>query len=296
MNFQSSLLKLLRHLPVAGRAIRQFQLRRNHPTEWALIHHRHHTTNARPSILHFSVNKSATQYVKELLSRVGAENAMTPVHLHGYAFNSDFPFLDHLSAEEMRKYGYLFKPQGYVYTVFGGAIEGIPQMEEFRTVLILRDPRDVLTSMYYSSAYSHTVPDATGNKRRYFLERRAHTRDISIDQFALEYAERERAIYQRYTDVLVRKQAGIHLTCYEDMTADFDTWFNDLLAYCGLEISRALRQTIYAKAQQIRPAREDIHAHVRKGMPGDHREKLQPETIENLNEIFAQVLKDYHYA
>lgn len=133
---------------------------------------------------------------------------MTPIHLHGYAFNSAFPFLDDLSLEEMQKYAYLFKRRGYVYSVFGGAIEGIPALEQYRIFLMVRDPRDVLTSMYYSSAYSHPVPEATGDKREAFLARRRHTREISIDQFALENAEHKRAIYQHYTDLLVKKTSA----------------------------------------------------------------------------------------
>jgi hypothetical protein len=295
MDLKHNLFDLLLRLPVAGWAFRQLQLWRHHPMEWALIHRCHYTSSKQPSILHFSVNKSATQYVKSLLSRAGTENGMTAVHLHGYSFNSDFPFLDHLSVEEMRPYQYLFKPHGYVYSVFGGAIEAIPSMENYRTVLMIRDPRDVLTSMYYSSAYSHSVPEVTSNKRKAFLESRAHTRELTIDEFVLENAERERAIYQRYTDLFVKKQAALYLTRYEDMITDFDAWFKGLLAYCKLEVTPALHQTIFAEAQKIRPAKENIYSHVRKGMPGDYREKLRPKTVDALNQIFAQVLKGYRY-
>ena len=296
MNFKDKIFNTLIRAPFLGGYLREFQLRRKRPVEWALIRRRHQTANTHPSILHFSVNKAATQYVMDLLKRIGAANGMTPAHLHGYAFNSNFPFLDHLSAEEMQSYAYVFKPQGYAYTVFGGAIEGIPNMEAYRAVLMVRDPRDVLTSMYYSSAYSHAVPGATGDKREDFLQRRAHTREISIDQFVLENAERERSIYQRYKDTLLDKYPGVYFTRYEEMTADFDAWLTGLTTYCELEVSPALRRAIYAEAEKIRPAKENIHAHVRKGQPGDYLNKLQPETIARLNEIFAQTLKDYQYA
>ncbi len=295
MSFKQTLQNMLERIPLVGDRFRHYQLRRNHPAEWALIHRRHHTSNSQPSILHFSVNKAATQYVKDMVSRIGAENGMTPVHLLGYAFNSNFPFLDHLSAGEMQQYAYLFKPQGYVYSNFGGVIEGIPNIEAYRIILMVRDPRDVLTSMYYSSAYSHAVPAATSDKRADFLQRREYIRQISIDQFVLENAERERVIYQRYTDLLVYQYPYLHLTRYEEMLSDFDIWFNRLLAYCQLEISPTLHQALYAEAEKIRPVKEDIFAHVRAGKSGDHIGKLQPDTIARLNEIFAQVLKDYNY-
>lgn len=295
MSLKSTLFYNLMHLPLVGRSIQEWYLCQRYPIEWAIVHGRHSTTNDHPSILHFSVNKSATQYVKSLLSRIGQENGLTPVHLHDYSFNSSLPFFDKLDVEEMKKYAYLFKPHGYVYSVFGGAIEGLPGLEAYHIVLMVRDPRDVLTSMYYSLAYSHSVPEVTSNKRENFLRRRAHTREISIDEFVLENAESERAIYQRYTDLLVRQYPHLYLTRYEDMINDFETWLNGLLAYCRLELSPALRSAIYAEAEKIRPTRENIYAHVRRGKSGDYLEKLKPQTIARLNEIFSQVLADYHY-
>lgn len=286
----------LERLPLLGPRFIQMRLRRQYPVEWGLIHDRQHSDNMHASILHFSVNKSATQYVKDLLGKVGAENGLTSAHLHGYAFDSDLPFFDHLSSEEFQKYKHVFHPRGYVYSVFGGAIDGIPNLEEYRTVLMVRDPRDVLTSMYYSMAYSHVLPDAGGNKQEDFVTRRKHTREISIDEFVLENAEHERQVYQRYTDLMVRRQAGIYLTRYEEMTDNFDKWFTSLLTYCQFEISEKLKKSLYEEAAKIRPAKEDIHAHVRQGRPGDHQNKLRPDTIKKLNEIFIQVLKDLDYA
>jgi hypothetical protein len=274
---------------------RSMWLRKQHPVEWELIHQTHKASSDHPSVLHFSVNKAATQYVKDLLGQVGAENGLAPVHLHGYSFNSDLPYFDRLTIAQMRSYEYLFKPQGYVYSVFGGAISGIPSMERYRSVLMVRDPRDVLTSMYYSVAYSHAVPDATGNKRAKFIKRREHTQQIDIDQFVLENAESERAIYQRYLDEYVGKIPALYLTRYEEMTADFDTWFNGLLDHCRLKVSPDLKARLYAEAESIRPAAENVKAHIRKGLPGDYLNKLKSETIEKLNLIFGNVLQGFQY-
>jgi hypothetical protein len=285
----------LERIPVLGPYFIQLRLRRRYPIEWALIHNQHHNTNQHPSILHFSVNKAATQYVKQILGQVGAENGLTPTHLHGYAFDSTFPFFDRLSAEEFQKHTYLFHPRGYVYSDFGGAFEGIPDIEQYRTVLMVRDPRDVLTSLYYSVAYSHPEPAKNGDKHKPFITDRKHAREIRIDEYVLETAESERLIYQHYTDLMVSKQPGLYLTRYEEMTLDFDSWFRNLLAYCEFDISKKLKQILYEQAEHIKPAQENIQAHIRKGIAGDHKNKLRPDTIEKLDEIFSQVLKDFDY-
>lgn len=45
----------------------RMEIAQQYKIEWALINNAHHTANTLLSILHFSVNKSATQYVKDLL-------------------------------------------------------------------------------------------------------------------------------------------------------------------------------------------------------------------------------------
>ena len=42
--------------------------------------------------------------------------------------------------------------------------------------------------------------------------------------------------------------------------------------------------------------KEDAWSHKRKITPGDHREKLQPETIRQLDQIFAPVLDRLGYS
>ena len=48
------------------------ELRQRFPVDWALIQGTHRNPNRHPSILHFSVNKAATQYVKNLLKNAEA--------------------------------------------------------------------------------------------------------------------------------------------------------------------------------------------------------------------------------
>ena len=49
----------------------------------------------------------------------------------------------------------------------------------------------------------------------------------------------------------------------------------------------------YAREFEIK--KENIHAHKRKIVPGDYREKLATETIAKLNAIFAENLQKYGY-
>lgn len=292
----SQIRSLLRHqlsrvplvYPLSIRLTSRFKVERE------LIKGTHRNENLHKSILHFSVNKAATQYTKSILSRCAGEIGLTHVRIHEYAFYSDFSYLDHLSAEEMIQYRHIFKPAGYLYSVFGGMIAGFPNLQDYKVVLMIRDPRDVLTSSYFSVAYSH-VPPTGRNKINPFMKERAFARQAGIDQYVLSKSEDVCRNYQRYLDLLVRNRPDVYVSKYEDMVSDFQTWLDRLLCYCELEISPTLKQELLQEAYRARPNEENVAQNKRQITPGDHERKLQPETINHLNSLLSPVLTAFKY-
>ncbi len=287
--------RLLRKLPITGPLLEKRRLEKRFQVELDLIHNRPHDVTPKPSILHFSLNKAATQYTSNILKRCGTAEGMLPVGLPGYAFHFDFPYLDHLSAEEMRQYQYVFRSEGYVYSVFGGMIEGIPDLDRYRVVLMVRDPRDVLVSNYYSVAHSHPEPGRDSGKHDEFMQLREAARSMSIDGFVLAECDGVRAVLERYKALLLDRHPGILLTRYEEMVADFEQWLDGLLQYCGFSINSALRQSLIEEHRRSRPAAEDVTRHIRRGVPGDYMAKLESSTIHELNTRLAPVLEAFGY-
>jgi len=282
-------------LPVAGDYVKNKIIQKRYQVELALIEGRHRNENNHPSIIHFSVNKSATQYVKQLLKRCAAEKGMIHADIHDYAFSTGFPFLDLLSAVEMQKYQHLFFPTGYLYSVFGGMIEGIPELERYLIVLMVRDPRDVLVSSYYSLAYSHSTPYKSSGKYEKFMQERKLAQKSTIDEYVITESDRLCNIYRRYNELLLDKYPQVYLTRYEDMTSDFREWIKNLLNYCKLDINQQMLQSLIEKNKRLQPKKENIHKHLRKGKAGDYKEKLKPETVELLNSKLFTILKAFKY-
>ena len=249
----------------------------------------------KPSIIHFSLNKSATQYSRQILEQCAVENNVTPVNIHAYAFNSNFPYLNQLSAEEMGKYQHIFKPDGYLYSTFGGMIKGIPEFEKYKIILMIRDPRDILVSEYYSIAYSHTAPAIHGNKYERFVRERANAVKSAIDDYAAAENERIYNAMLQYKILLIDKYPNVYLTKYEEMINDFPDWLHNLLDYCELNIRSDAFTALVEKNERMRPKDENIHQHIRRGKPGEYKEKLNPETIEYLNQKFLPMLLTFKY-
>lgn len=287
---------LLRTLPLASSYLRARDLQARFSTELNLIAGKDIAKSAHPSILHFSVNKAATQYIKRVLGLCAEECGLVNVSIHDYAFHGKFPYLDSLSPEEMQDYQHIFRPQGYCYSVFGGMLDGVPDLDRYRIVLVLRDPRDVLVSSYFSVAFSHVAPGKESDKREEFIQMRARAQSSSIDEYVLAESDRTLANYERYKRLLTERYPHAYVTQYEQMTADFAGWLKELLEYCELDVPMSLFTTLVQKHDAKRPRQENVQQHTRKGRPGDYLEKLQPATIAQLNHKFAPILDAYGYS
>jgi len=264
-------------------------------TEIQLIKGIHQNYNDHASIIHFSFNKAATQYVRTILMRIAIENEMDPVRFHNFAFNTEFPYLDQLSEEELLEYQHLFKSTGYLYTVFGGMIEGIPNLEMYKVILITRDLRDLLVSEYFSTVYSHPLSSSSGDKHNKFIEKRNRASKSSIDEYVISQCDRIYAKFLRYQTLLVDQYDNVYISKYEDMISDFGIWLKNLINYCELDVSEKLFQQLLKENENKKPKSENIHKHLRKGQPGDYLEKLNSDTIQLINKKFDPILTKFGY-
>jgi hypothetical protein len=159
--------------------LQEYLMKRQFSTELQLIKGTHYSKSDHQSILHFSVNKSATQYVKAIINSCSTASGLANVGIHAYAFKSNFPYLDKLSTEKMQQYQHIFKPKGYTYSVFGGMIDGIKHLDQYLILLMVRDPRDVLVSGYYSEVYSHPSPKHGTEKYDSFIKKRMLAQEVT---------------------------------------------------------------------------------------------------------------------
>ena len=125
-------------IPIVNRRLDKALLRQEFKDEFQLIDKSSTNTNTHPSIIHFSINKAATQYVQGVLKEAVGEVGMKHINLPGIGFRTDMPYLDQITAQEMQQYQYLFRDTGYLYSVFGGMVENIPHLEKFKIVLFIR--------------------------------------------------------------------------------------------------------------------------------------------------------------
>src|SRR5690606_17912422 len=118
---------------------------------------------------------------------------------------------------------------------------------------------------------------------------RAH---LDIDGYVIRAAKDYLKKLQAYKDHLNFDQ--VLLCHYEDIYFDKESFLIDMFSHFGLEVDETVIRQVAAD-NDIRPLVEDPTRHIRKGHPGDHREKLQPSTIEQLNDKFHDICQWYGY-
>jgi hypothetical protein len=289
-NNARKLAKRLIKLPVLNKII----LSQKYSVERKLFSKKHVSTNENKSILHFTFNKTASQYIKTLLIALGNENGLVPVSWNDYAFYTNHPYLDHLDKTEILKYSHLFRDKGFVYSAFGGFVEGI-DLRNFSAILTIRDPRDILVSAYYSMAYSHEIPPSNSSKYQEMILKRKEALATDINDFVLGRKDQLFDKFKKYQTSLLSTNPNVLTLKYEDMVDNFEYWVEQLEKGAGYQFSKEKKKNIIETQRSKKNKSEDVTAQRRKGIPGDYKKKLSPTTIRIINTEFSDVLNYYNY-
>lgn len=236
----------------------------------------------------FCLHKSGSSLLNAMLNeicRLAGVPSFRPQELafkHGFDVDSWDPEIQSL-----------FKRDGYCYAGFRSFPPYLDDFDltGFKKVLLVRDPRDILVSLYFSEKKSHPIPK--GELGEQLSAWREEVANMTVDQHALRTAENIRNNFERYTDHVIDDNSKVFR--YEDVIFEKRQWLEEVLDYVQLNVSKKEIHRI-ADKHDIRPDKEDASQHIRRVTPGDHKEKLQPETIGKLNGIFAEQLDRFGYS
>lgn len=204
--------------------------------------------------------------------------------------------LDPIEIDDNQSYS-IFDRDGYCYGGFRGLPGSItlPKYADGRTIVLVRDPRDMLTSLYFSVAFSHRPPPVSEENKlkKNFDRQRNSALSSDINSFVIE---RAKVMLKNYKDIDIKlTDINSKLYRYEDVIFEKHSWTIDMLKYLNLDVGKEAIDRVVARNDVI-PKVEDVQAHVRSVAPGDHKKKLSNETIDRLNEMLKPVLTKYAYA
>jgi hypothetical protein len=235
------------------------------------------------SIIFFSVHKSASTFIKNTIIKLVGSKNITSLKLSGYLSRKKQE-LYYNNPAFMKN---VLQKHGYFYGAFR-SFYPFPDIDKFKIILVLRDPRDVLTSFYFSTLYNHPLSskDLHDDRKKYA--------NYTIDDYVLELAPAMQKNYKAYCENLLNKHNVLFLK-YEDMITNFKPWLKKLNTFIGVGDNKEQIEQI-VQSTSFKVDKEDPKSFIRNVKAGDHLRKLKPETIEKLNEIFYSELKTLNYA
>lgn len=238
----------------------------------------------------FSMHKAGSTLMYEMIRDVCAARNIPAISLPDQFFNQGI--LDHEWAYDPKVlkdiyagrvyYGFRYLPQIL--------IDSKQLIHDRKSVLLIRDPRDMLVSQFFSFGQpngSHFFPS-----NKVSSSHLKHAQAWEIDQYVLDSAPLLLSKFTAYKDHLLFKNPRVFQ--YETIYFKKQQFLQSIFDQFEIEVPVALVKQV-AGLHDIHPTVEDPDKHIRQGLPGDHRRKLRPDTITQLTEQFRNIGRDFGY-
>ncbi len=257
------------------------------------------------SVLIYTVHKAASTFLHQLTSELRGQLSFDYYSIH------DEQHYSHIKQRSWREFLTTHSDKRACFGPIraGAADPCFPDdLSQYTVILHLRDPRDVLTSLYFSQTYSH--PRQEGRFNPTDVQRAAWV-EQGIDSFVLEMAPEIQRRYQKLCAHFLHHFNVVYVK-YEDLVQSYALWLRQFLQpftqfsvrarkYLGLfRYKKSLAQIeneLYLRHRDdFYCSHEDITKHKRQITPGDYLRKLQDSTVLRLNELFERELEMLGYA
>jgi Sulfotransferase domain len=249
------------------------------------------------NVYHCSVQKSASQWVRGILSdeRTYRYCGLTP-------YNQEIELYGGYDPRKIveRYYDKAF-PKSTIATPLYIHYEGfaaIPKPARYKAFFVMRDPRDIVISWYFSIKCSHPVVGEV-EQLRLHLNRLSDSDGLLyaiefLHDYGLFKAQRSWAHVPTY-------DPNVLLVRYEDLLGPNNQPIVErLLEHCDIRMpSTVLAELLAAHSfEQLsgrKRGQEDRHAHYRKGIAGDWRNYFDLKIEARFQEVAGDVLAVWNY-
>jgi hypothetical protein len=252
-----------------------------------------------PSVLSFSMAKAGSTLLYNILSQLAPTQGLVYFSIEDYLFSRNVS-----PTNRPGGVGKIIKPTGYCY---GGFRQypafAIPILGNVKTTFLVRDPRDMITSLYFSLLSSHRIPageDAAGGGKgpasaaEKMLETRAMLNKIDINAFARQAIRTYLRIFEGYVAQGFARRNNVAIYRYEDVIFAKEAWIKDICEWYGWEVDEARQRAIAAMFDE-RPEEERPLEHIRQVTPGNHRAHFSAATIAAIDDALSEYMRLFGY-
>lgn len=189
----------------------------------------------------------------------------------------------------------LLERPGLVFTGFRAPwlLANVRQYRRSKKLLIVRDPRDIAVSFYFSMARSHTVPKE-GAARAGILKLREEAKSAAASEFVL--AGHANPIFSNLTTFVNHRDRFPSFVTYkyEDVIFSKRPWTAAIAAELNIDVPEQILFEI-ADRHDVRPASEEPSRHIRQVTPGNYRKHLDPRAVAYIEKRCSEVFEAFGY-
>lgn len=231
----------------------------------------------------FSFAKSGSTLLNDLLFTYCPQLQVPVVSVFDQAFSQGLT-----TTEVKDESATIFDKAGYIFSGFRHFPNFDLDVGHNKSILLVRDPRDMVVSMYYSVTKSHVIPQGNTTLKR----NRDEALQKAIDEFVVSKMNSYVGQYQTYLQKLDGKKVKIYR--YEDVIYNKNEWMSDVLDFLEIEKVPTLIKKVVQQFDVI-PSSENEADHIRQVHPGNYKKKLSSETIELITVSASNFLKAFNY-
>lgn len=245
----------------------------------------------------FSMPKAGSTLLDNMLSGICHKLSIPVINPYSVAWASGInpTAIDPSLAKCLRPVGYAYLGFRQVFPKNLNADLSTP-----KKILLVRDPRDMLTSLYFSLRDSHSIPKNASTMKTNMVNQRKLVSQQNINDFAIERAPHYLKFFKDYRKRLL-SLPHTRIYRYEDIIFDKESWLLAMLDFFGV-LDSYPEKTVLQEAKKVaakhdlRPREENPNKHVRQVTPGNYKKHLSSDTIKSLNTSLAPFLDYFHYS
>lgn len=169
----------------------------------------------------------------------------------------------------------------------------------YRTFFVMRDPRDILVSWYFSARFSHPPLGPIPGLRAALQDMEMETGINYVIDRLLEWQSFQ--AQRTWTAIAEDERDKVRVFKYEDLASDNRSFLKELLSYLDIpvpddEFEALCERKVFEKLSGgRRQGIEQRNAHYRKGLAGDWRNHLTPGNLAYFRERTGDLLSALGY-
>ena len=241
------------------------------------------------SVLFFTFHKTATSlFASYVFPNI---KNLKPMNMAGKIYKGNYD-----KKVRYLPFGHIYGPirlsvnrESPVNEYFVEPLTSLSSIKNKKCIFMIRDPRDILISSYYSFGYSHSFSPVK-KIRDLEISERKRIQSMSIDEYVRSEVKTINENFKLLSSL--KNNCGSHiLISYEEMILDFESFKKKISNYIKLD------ELVYNEIfERTRPRmKENMTQHKRSGKIASYLDKLDSSTIDYINHILKPIINEYQY-